>query len=225
MYEALMLAMAGEYRLLAPDLPGMGQSDALPPPLTVAAMAAAVGEFLDELGVDRCFVFGHHTGASVAAELAANLKERVVALALSGPPLLDDDLRARLPALAKPFPACRDGTHLRRMWQRINGKDESASLEIVERETLSGIALGRCYADAYDAVIAHDMRGALEALTCPVLVFAGTADVLYRRLDDAHALLARGARAEIDGAGTFACETHCREVNALLGDFFQGAAA
>lgn len=225
MYEELMLAMAKDYRLFAPDLPGMGQSDPLPGPMTIAKLAGAITEFLDELCIDRCRLFGHHTGASIAAELAAKAPERVAALALSGPPLLDDELREKLPAYAAPIPGSQSGAHLAEMWRRIHGKDKAAPLDIVERETLSGIALGGRYADTYNAVLEHDMGAALAALDCPVLVFAGTADLLHGRLDAAAALLSHAFRQEIDGAGTFVCETHCREVTCLLCDFFGEVAA
>jgi pimeloyl-ACP methyl ester carboxylesterase len=225
MYEALMLAMANDYRLFAPDLPGMGQSDPLPEPMTIGALAGAITEFLDELCIDRCSLFGHHTGASIAAEVASNAPARVGAVALCGPPLLDDALRERLPALAAPISPTDSGAHFAEMWGRIHDKDRAAPLRIVERETLNGIALGETYADAYQAVIEHDMDSALAALACPALVFAGTADPLYRRLDATEALLSRSSKREIDGAGTFVCETHCREVAGLLGDFFAGVAA
>ena len=43
--------------------------------------------------------------------------------------------------------------------------------------------------------------------------------------DAAAALLSHAFRQEIDGAGTFVCETHCREVTGLLRDFFARVAA
>jgi pimeloyl-ACP methyl ester carboxylesterase len=225
MYEALILELADDYRLFAPDLPGMGLSDPVAGDMTVRALADAMVEVLDELGVEDCLLFGHHTGASVAAELAARRPERVSALALSGPPLLDEPLKARLPSLAAPIPVREDGAHFTEMWQRTRGKDTKAPLAIVQRETLSGIELGRGYPDAYCAVAAHDMQRALSALTCPVLVFAGTGDLLHGRLDAALALLARGTKREIPNARTYVCETHCLEVATMLREFYPGAAA
>lgn len=223
MYEDLMPLLADDFRLFAPDTPGMGLSDPVPGALTIDALADGLAEFLDGVGIDRCRLFGHHTGAAIAAQLAADRPERVEALALSGPPLLDARLRARLPESAVPYPAEDDGGHLIKTWRRTFDKDRNASLDTVHRETADAIALGAGYAAAYDAVIAHDLEGALGAVTCPALVFAGTTDVLYGQLDAAAALLANASRREIAGAGTFACETHCREVAALLRKFFVGS--
>ena len=220
MYEDLMHALAADFRVFAPDTPGMGQSDPVEGEMTIAALADGIAEFMDELGIDRCHVFGHHTGAAIAAELAARHPDRVELLALSGPTVLDDELRSRLPGIAAAVPPSDDGSHLSAMWQRIRGKDQNASSGIVQRETLSAIAMGDAYPRAYDAVIKHDIESALEKLERPVLMFAGTEDVLYSRLDAAAAIPAQATKEEIPGAKTFVCETHSGDVARILGDFF-----
>ncbi|MGI9235797.1 MAG: alpha/beta fold hydrolase [Woeseiaceae bacterium] len=225
MYEDLMNALAADYRLIAPDSPGMGMSDAVGGDWSIAAVAAGVAEFLDEIGVDRCSLFGHHTGASIAAEIVLIGTQHVEAVALSGPTLLNDDLRERLPEMASAIAARNDGSHLQQMWQRIRGKDESAPLRIIERETFNGIQLGELYPTAYDAVIRQDFAKALSELSCPVLVFAGTGDPLYGQLDAALQLLGDGRKESVAGAKTFVCETHCPEVAGLLRDFFSHEAA
>ena len=222
MYEDLMLALANDFRLIAPDTPGMGLSDPVAGTPRIEALARGIAEFLDRLEIDRCHLFGHHTGAAIAAQLAADRPERVEKLALSGPTLLDAGLRARLPEAAATVPAEDDGAHLVKMWRRTVDKDPNASLDIVHRETIDALALGEHYPAAYDAVMAHDIEGTLATLSCPVLVFAGTADVLHGQLDAAFALLANGSKREIDGAGTYVCETHRHEVAALLRAFFIG---
>lgn len=225
MYEDLMQALAGDYRLFAPDTPGMGMSDPIAGDMTIPALADGIAEFLDEVGIERCCLFGHHTGAAIAAELAAKLQDRVRAVALSGPTVLSEELKARLPDSAKEIPVADDGSHFEAMWRRIAGKDPAAPLAITIRETINGIELGEHYPAAYDAVIEHDIEAALVNLSCPVLVFAGTDDVLYGQLDAALALLGQGQKREIAGAKTFICETHCDEVAGMLRGFFAGEAA
>ena len=225
MYEPLMRQLAGDYRLIAPDSPGMGQSDAMPGALTIANLADGVAEFLDELGVDRCYVFGHHTGASVAVQLAVASPSQVQALALSGPPLLDDELRDKLRAASATIEVKSDGSHFADMWHRISAKDPSAPLDIIARETINGIRLADRYADAYAAVIDHDFESLLAQLRCPVLAFAGSDDVLYRQLDAVCEKLANVRRDVIDGERTFACETSAEKVAGLLRRFFVREAA
>ncbi len=225
MYEDLMRTLASDFRLLAPDTPGMGLSDPVQGRMTIDSLANGIVEFLDALGIESCFVFGHHTGAAIATQLAADYPARVDALALSGPTLIDATLRAKLVEASAVAPPDDDGGHLVRRWHRIRQADKDVPLEIAQRETLNAIALGDRYAAAYEAVMAHDVAAALAALTCPVLVFAGTRDVLYPRLDDALGLLARGSKREVADAGTFICETHCSEVAALLREFLAAEAA
>ena len=224
MYEDLMRALANDFRLLAPDTPGMGLSDPVEGRMTIDALANGLVEFLDDLRVDRCYVFGHHTGAAIAAQLGANLPDRVEAVVLSGPTLIDATLRAKLPEVAAAPPFDEGGGHLVERWRRICQMDRDVPLAIANRETLNAIALDDCYRAAYEAVMAHDVERALTALTCPALVFAGTRDVLYPRLNAALSLLAKGSKREIADAGTFLCETHCDEVAELLREFLSAAA-
>lgn len=225
MYEPLMLALAADFRLLAPDTPGAGMSDATVGATSIAGLAAGIAEFLDELGIERCYLFGHHTGASIAAEIAAAHPRHVAAVALSGPTLLNDDLKRRLPAMATAIPVSDDGGYLQVMWERIRGKDETAPLHIVERETVNGLKLGNRYAAIYEAVVEQNFSKVIAAITCPVLVFAGTGDPLFHQLDTAMQLLVDGRKATVADAKTFICETHCAEVVSLLHDFFPREAA
>lgn len=72
-------------RVIAPDTPGNGDST----PLTLAApaipdYAAALVEFLDVMKIDRCDIYGTHTGANIALELAVLSPERVGKVVLDG---------------------------------------------------------------------------------------------------------------------------------------------
>ena len=58
MFEALMQALGDDYWLLAPDTPGFGQSDPLQEPVSIAAYAKAIQQFLDALNIERAFLFG-----------------------------------------------------------------------------------------------------------------------------------------------------------------------
>jgi len=220
MYVELMLELEQDFRLLAPDTPGMGMSDTIGGKLTIAGLADGMAEFLDEIGIDHCFVFGHHTGASIAAELAARHPQVVDAIAMSGPALLDDAIKSKLKTVATAIPITEDGSHFQAMWNRISGKDADAPLSIVLRETINGLQLGDRYPDAYNAVIEHDFAAAAASMQCPALMFAGTLDPLFGQLDAAFDTLQQGSKTTIAGARTFVCETHKDEVARILRDFY-----
>ena len=71
-WDAVVPALAGRFDVIAVDLPGFGESPPLPAGTepTPAALAAAVADLLDELGIERAHLAGNSLGGWVALELA-----------------------------------------------------------------------------------------------------------------------------------------------------------
>lgn len=105
--QARELAALG-WNVLAPDLPGHGQSRG-EPPATVEAAAGFLLALLDAAGVDRAVLVGHSFGSLASLEAAARAPERVSHLVLVGtahpmrvsPALLDASLNQPLEAIGK----------------------------------------------------------------------------------------------------------------------------
>jgi pimeloyl-ACP methyl ester carboxylesterase len=108
-------ALGDQWRVIAVDLPGFGESDK---PLGAAYdapyFAGAVAALLDELGIDRVHLVGNSMGGRVAIEVALLYPKRVDRIALLSPALawLRDRrwrwlLRAPLPLLGLVQPAPR----------------------------------------------------------------------------------------------------------------------
>ncbi len=145
-----------------------------------------------------------------------------LAMVLSGPPLLDDELRETLPGMASPFDRKADGGHLLQMWQRIYQKDPGAPLDLVEREVLSALASGETYHASYTAVTQQPCARQLPSIACQVLVFAGDSDPLYQAVAPTAALLEKGESAQLPGGErTYVCERQVAVVASLLRDFFR----
>jgi pimeloyl-ACP methyl ester carboxylesterase len=73
-------------RLIAPDLPGFGESPggrAFAP--TIPSYARALARFLDALGLDRAVLVGHSFGAAVATQLALSDSGRFPGMFLISP--------------------------------------------------------------------------------------------------------------------------------------------
>jgi pimeloyl-ACP methyl ester carboxylesterase len=87
---APLLADAG-FRVIAVDTPGFGGSDPLPGGPTIPGFTAAVLAVLDQLGIERTHVLGHHTGSLTAVELAARHAHRVDSVILGGLLVMRDD--------------------------------------------------------------------------------------------------------------------------------------
>lgn len=89
-FDTLLVPLQAEFDVLAADLPGHGRSPALDVTPRVGALADAVADDLDALGLDRVHLLAQSLGARVALELARRHRARsVVAIAppgLNSPP-------------------------------------------------------------------------------------------------------------------------------------------
>lgn len=80
----LVAHLAGRYRLLAPDLPGFGESDRRLPDYGIRAHARYVLALLDRLEIAGCHVFGFSMGSGVALNLCDLAPQRVASLSVFG---------------------------------------------------------------------------------------------------------------------------------------------
>ncbi|KKB03112.1 alpha/beta fold hydrolase [Pantoea anthophila] len=74
--------LASRFQVIAPDLPGQGDSDFPPDGYDTDSVAQHIVALLDQLGIQRFHLVGHDIGAWVAWALAAGFRERVSSLAL-----------------------------------------------------------------------------------------------------------------------------------------------
>jgi 3-oxoadipate enol-lactonase len=80
--------LAGQYRLVLPDMPGFGRS-AAPADYNweVTDLAADLGHFLDAAKIERCHLMGAKYGGSVATQFAIDHSDRLLSLSLFGSPV------------------------------------------------------------------------------------------------------------------------------------------
>jgi pimeloyl-ACP methyl ester carboxylesterase len=101
-YFRLFMEQLGKDRvIIAPDYPGLGQSDAPGSMMDMAGYADAMAEVLDALdygenGNGKIDVCGYHTGAMVAVELAVRRPDLVRKLVLAGIPFYTGTERVRM---------------------------------------------------------------------------------------------------------------------------------
>lgn len=81
-WDPQLIGLGGNYRCVAWDMPGYGESDPVRP-LTYAAIAAAVVRLLDELGTDRAHLVGESFGGMHALHTAIGYPDRVTSLILT----------------------------------------------------------------------------------------------------------------------------------------------
>ena len=84
-WEHVVDEFADRYRVVAPDLPGHGESAKPDAPYTIDFYAGVVRQLARELGIDHAIVAGTSLGGKIALELACWYPRFVRALVLSAP--------------------------------------------------------------------------------------------------------------------------------------------
>ena len=84
-YRAIFDRLARHHRVIAVDLPGFGLSDKPAGPYDLPAMVRRLGDFLGRWTSGPIVVVGHSMGGEIAAALALELPDRVVAAVLLAP--------------------------------------------------------------------------------------------------------------------------------------------
>jgi pimeloyl-ACP methyl ester carboxylesterase len=81
----LARALARDFRVYAPDLPGFGRSDRPKRVLDVPQLADALAAWMTALELGPAVLIGNSLGCQIAVELALRHSERVACLVLQGP--------------------------------------------------------------------------------------------------------------------------------------------
>ncbi len=109
--------MAPRRRVVAVDAPGYGASDPPPQPMPIEGYARAIAVAFDEAEAGSVDLFGYHTGALVAAELARQRPDKVSRLILIGVPyFLGAEREAWRVRLAEPTWLSEDFAQFQHRW-------------------------------------------------------------------------------------------------------------
>lgn len=221
MYEKLMTILGEDYAIIAPDTPGYGQSYDPPKPPSIAYYAETLKQLFDALEITQCYLFGHHTGASIAVQFAHDYPSTVLKMMLSGPPYLSESQKN---ALAKSLTAKTldaDGQHMLKVWKRIYDRaPDGVDLEFIQREVLLTLRATN-YADTYHAVFEQDFVGQLASIDCPVHVICGEFDTIRASAEPTHQALPNSELTLIPNAGTFICDDQPEIVAEHIRAFFK----
>ena len=189
-FERIIPLLDGQFRVVAFDTPGYGESDGPEQPTTAEEYAKTFAEGIEALGLGRIVLYGVHTGATFAVQLAAaTIPERVAGVALSGVPFYTDEVRAARRVREIP-PITEDGSHLTDTF-----KWEPAAYDPLMRSRLvAGVSLDPVTGyQAFHAVYGYESAKVLGQISCPVLLLSHPLDPLYE-FDNRFAAAVPGAR-------------------------------
>ena len=224
-FTAQVRAFEQDFRLLLIDLPGHGQSEALPGPYGFEEYAASVLAAMDPAGVEKTHYLGTHTGSAVGLILASRFPERFLSLALEGPPTPGIDLPSIVDAMSRGRAAARnEGVDAaRREWysngewvnfirnepQRCRGDEH---WEMVLRYT------GKPWLDTATPKPVVSVMDRLSSIGCPVLIFNGEHDVddFLAAAEEIERRLPKARRVVIEGAGGFPMWEDPQQTNAHI---------
>lgn len=204
-FAPVVTGLAEDRQVVAVDYFGNGLSDKLQRRVTIEALAEDMLALLDALGLEETDVWGSHTGALVALEMALVRPERIGRIVMEGPVFISRDFRDDL--LANYFPAIRPdkwGLHLPLVWNWRRDLFMFWPWYRVERSAARQLGLpppqelhlyavgilesGSTYDGAYRSAFAYDTRTRLPLLSRPAMICAGPDDMLKDGLPEAERL-------------------------------------
>ncbi len=188
-FARLIPLLAQNYRVIAMDTLGFGDSDPPPWEYEIEKCADSVVHFLDSLGITKTNLAGERTGATMALEVAAGWPERVQKLVLAGLPYWrDTERQARLEREEAGNTGAyeEDGSHCSRTWQfAVTRREQGAGkgniseqdLEFIRAYTLGALKAGQRYKGMHLAVYGYDPKPRLSLVQALTLVLNGLTDI------------------------------------------------
>ena len=200
--SGLIEGLATDREVIAPDYLGNGDSGKPRRKVDIALLARDARQVADRLQLEQFDVWGTHTGALVALELALSAPGRVGRLVLEAPPLLPADFSQDILAnYLPPLVPDKWGLHVQQAWNMRRDmflfwpwyrqqRDAVRPLGLPDDATLHDwtvglLKSGRTYDLSYRAAFEYPTAERLPLLTQPALICAGPADMLADGLDRA----------------------------------------
>ena len=218
--EPLMLQMGTDRPVFTMDNPGNGDSTGLPGKPTIIDLAQIVVEAIKGLGLEDYDLYGTHTGALIAMEVAIADAQRVRHLILDGVTMFSaEQTEDYLAHYAKPMEVRADGTQLLWAWnflrdgalwwpwfkrtaENTRAGVGAPSADDLQRELVEFLKGGRTYHLNYQAAFAYPTRERLPLLSVPTCLCAGPSNLLADGLEEAGALAPQAIVATTPGSDT-----------------------
>lgn len=222
------------FRVLAPDLPGFGESQMPSGRISIQGFARVVDALCDRLGINDPVVVGNSMGGFVGAELALAFPTRVRKLVLVSAAGISAENMWREPVLAvgrlmavgaartgvKSLPVVNRPRLRRAALQLVVRYPERISVPLAS-ELVRGAGTNG-FVGGLDAVLAYSFRDHLPGIEVPTMIVWGRNDTLIP-VEDAYEfqrLIGDNARVEVfDDTGHLAMVERPTRFNELLDEF------
>ncbi|MDI3257447.1 MAG: alpha/beta hydrolase [Kyrpidia sp.] len=207
------------HRVLAPDLPGFGDSPAPGKTWGVRDYTACVLEFMDRLGIAKAHVIGHSFGGRIGIVLASSRPDRVEKM------VLVDAAGIRPRRSWKYYVRVYTFKTLRAAYQRVPGKNREERLsKLYARFGSKDYREAGPMRSIMVRVINEDLRPLLPRISVPTLLIWGDRDrdtplwmgrIMEQEIPDAGLVV-------LSGAGHFSYLDRFQDFCVIVERFFKG---
>ena len=229
-YEGIMSVLDGKLPMIAFDTVNYGESFRTTREPSIDYIADVMSEALTKLGIDKFHSFGHHTGVSIAVEIAGKTPDRVLSVIMNGPTYATHEEMAYLMRkLALPNPISIKGTQFVWAWSRIKDNfpfslwgDNELQAAIMHRDTVDMLRAGTNWHWGYRAVFSHDLPAAVKKVRCPMFLVCGQHDLSFPYHERMAADYPEVPSYVFADGGVYYIETHPEDLAPHLVDFIRG---
>jgi pimeloyl-ACP methyl ester carboxylesterase len=223
-WHSVLPEMGRDRLVVAFDTPGYGDSDKPPAVPSIEQYAAAIGEGLDRLGIDRFDAIGNHTGSKVAVEIALQRTAQVRRLVLISAPFYSDQEVRDMKARYKEIDIEEDGSHFVARWKMMmQTMGAHLPIDLVQRNFCETLRGGLEYEWGHHAAFAYRHQDNLPLVPQPVLIL-NPDDSIHEPTKRAGRALKNGKIVNLTSSHEL-IDLHTAEFGRLLRDFLDGPAA
>lgn len=241
MFRNLIPALSDRFRLVAPDLPGFGQSD-MPPrdkfTYTFAGLAEVVEKFTEVIGIERFALYVFDYGAPTGFRIAARHPERITAIVSQNGNAYEEGLsegwnpvraywrdpsetnRAALRSFLRPETTIWQYTHGAADTSLVSPDGYSLDNFYLARPGVQEVQLDLLGDYKSNVAMYPEFQAYFRKYKPPFLAAWGKNDPFF--LPPGAEAFRRdipGAEVRFFDAGHFALETHCVEIAKVIRDF------
>lgn len=202
-------------RTFAPDTAGNGDSTPLNVDIpSIANLADTAFSVIDQATPATFDLYGSHTGASIAMEIAIKHPKRVRRLVIDGMGLYSSDQQSEvLDRYAREIHPDQEATHLMKVWHFCRDQhlfwpyyNYTAAgrmpgglpdIEYLHEFVVEVLKAMRSYHHSYRAAFRHPKRDRLPLIGVPTLVVCSPSDMLREYFEDVVALVPGASSAEL----------------------------
>ncbi len=183
-FEPMMRLLANGRPLYAFDTPGFGHSFTPPGMPSIADYGKWMKDALDALEINKCSIFGNHTGVNIAVELARAHPHLVSALILNGIAYYQaEERRAFRDRIRKPMEPDAEGTYVQETWKMVTGLLGKNDPHLLHEEFLGAMHAIAGRHQAFSAVVEQDLPAGLRHAPCPILALTAHDDIFRDKFD------------------------------------------